>query len=207
MSFYSWSTLFASIFFVLACTGGEPPTASSTVEVPPATPAPAPVTPPSPAAEAGTAANDEAPPTTAGDADDAWCCQYDGPLGKTLDLIDNPATCASRYADHNPQFINAPECEPVCCKYAKDPADLSQGFIWKTVAAGNCAMRKGTPVEAGSDKCQAPGTTKPTSPKPQPAPTRRTAPRKPAAAPAPKKPTFRERVGSPYKPKSRRRSK
>lgn len=125
-----------------------------------------------------------------GAADSAWCCQYDGPLGKTQDLIDNPAACATKYADHAPEFVTSPACVAVCCEYARDPADLSKGMVFSEVAAGNCDMRRGRIVELDDGaSCRDPA---------RPAP-RRPAPVRPAPAPAPPPPPKYD----PFRPKQR----
>lgn len=174
-----------------ACTGETP----SPEPAPAAAPAPsAPLAVPVEAPKDEPAEAPPAEPSTPGAAaGETWCCQYDGPLGKTQALIDNPGECASTYADHHPEFIAAPECAPVCCKYAKDPADLSAGFQWDTVAAGNCTMRKGTPVELDEGAtCRDPDAPKPVA-----------RPRtKPAPEPEPE-PTYRERLKNPLNPKGR----
>ncbi|MCB9669447.1 MAG: hypothetical protein H6736_23395 [Alphaproteobacteria bacterium] len=203
MSKLSQATLAATLAFVLACTGGETPMGPASVGSAPAPEAPAPLAVPADAPEPDAAPPDAGnvetpdPDGAGGAAGDTWCCQYDGPLGKTHDLIDNPAECAQKYADHNPEFISSAECAPVCCKYAKDPADLSKGFTWESVAAANCEMRKGT-VESIADgaTCRDPSIPAPRASTVRPAP--------PPAPPPPKPPTFRERMGNPHNPRGQK---
>lgn len=200
MSNVTRATAALTLAFAIACTGGDTPMAPAEIPAP-ATPAPPelarPAEPAAPEAPAPPEAPDEpAMPASAasgGAAGDHWCCQYDGPLGKTHDLIDNPATCAEKYADHAPEFVSSPECAPVCCKYAKDPADLSEGYVFEEVASGNCDMRKGTLIELEEgatcrdpDKPRAPVTRKAIRPTPPP------------------QPTFRERMKNPHNPRSKK---
>jgi hypothetical protein len=113
----------------------------------------------------------------------AWCCEYDGPLGKTQDLIDNPAACAARYAAYQPTFVSGAVCEPVCCRYARDAADVSRGYAFDTVAAGNCTLRGGSVVELDAgQRCQDPS--RPSTPRMRPRPAPAPPPRVPPPAPS-----------------------
>lgn len=188
--------------FVLACTGGDVP-APTPRPAPPPAPAPAPPPAPEPpkdtdtdtdpdaaAAEDGTPGEAPAEGTPEGEN---WCCEYTGPLGTTQALLDNPKACTDQFGDKGGKFVQGNQCAAVCCKYAKDPADLAKGYETETVAAGNCTMRKGTIDETA---CAA------TPPRPRatpaPAPGRLTRPgtgdRSPSPAPRPG-------GGSPAEPK------
>ena len=130
------------VVFLLACMGGD----DSSVTVP---------TPPE--ADKAATDGDEAPKDgdKAGDDGDttegAWCCEYEGPLGATQALIDNPKECTEKFGDKNAKFIKGDQCAPVCCKYATDEADLGKGYTYETVAAGNCTMRKGDAVDKDAE--------------------------------------------------------
>lgn len=180
--------------FALACTGDVAPPPPSPSPAP--APAPAPATDPAPTdGDEGAAADTDAEGTDAAAAGEAsengaapgesWCCEYDGPLGRTQALLDSPKECTDEFGSQNAEFVKGDQCAPVCCKYAKDPADLGKGFNTETVAAGNCTMRKGT-VEP--DACAA--KPRPSGPRPTPQPSRLVRPGSTAPpAPGGRKPT------------------
>ncbi|MCB9676899.1 MAG: hypothetical protein H6737_17420 [Alphaproteobacteria bacterium] len=163
MSRVSWGAGALSVVFLFACMGGEAPKPSPAPAAPaPAAPAPA----AEPAGEGGEATPDgektedgakegEGGEGTAEATDDgeSWCCEYDGPLGKTHALLDSPKECTDKFGSNGAEFVKGPQCEAVCCKYAEDPADLGKGHLHEVVAKANCEMRKGETVEPTAEVC------------------------------------------------------
>ncbi|MEZ4322502.1 MAG: hypothetical protein R3F61_33855 [Myxococcota bacterium] len=200
----SWGAGIVSVGFVLACMGGEAPKPSpKPPPAPAAAPAPAPEAPkdgeagenpdgePGEATEAGGAegegTTEGAEGTDAATDGEFWCCEYDGPLGKTHALIDSPAECTEQFGSNGAEFVKGPQCEPECCKYAQDPADLGKGYLHEVVAKANCDMRKGERVEPSKDVCPSllPEGTSEASPKPRPRPAPRGPLTRPGTQPAP----------------------